>query len=198
MFCEVSLDIWTHFLCYETAAQINCNRYQTTAVRHKGASYTFPSHLSNLQEVSVWYLKYGFWCSIPLRLSVQSAVSDRTKWLQHVFAIGMHIIILASMFTVILKVNLVLHTSTSRPAALVLVSAPLIVARLWRKHNINMNEFIRENQFSSVPTLPHQPQPRQPSSTQAQTQKASPNYTVFTFNWELWDGSKELRISLKE
>lgn len=100
-----------------------------------------------------------------------SVVSDRMERLQlmHVFAIGMHVTILASVFTAILKVNAVLHMSESQPAALVLVSVPLIAGRLQRERNTIMNEFMQGNQFSSVPALQNQSPPSQPSDTHADT-----------------------------
>lgn len=69
------------------------------------------------------------------------------------------------------------------PAALALVSAPLIVGRLRREHNMIMNEFIRENQFSTVRTLPSQP-PQSQHPTHTQTQKPSPNYTLSSHSAE--------------
>lgn len=61
---------------------------------------------------------FFFWRSTPLRLSVASELwvtgqDGPSSRLMHVFAIGMHIIILAFVFTMILKVNIVLHMSAS-------------------------------------------------------------------------------------
>ncbi len=95
----------------------------------------------------------------------------------HVFANGMHIIILASMFTVILKVNIVSHTSASRARS----AAPGVRAsHCWQimKRAQHDHEWIHtgESVQFSPHTLPDQPPPSQhPAHTQ--TQKPSPNYT---------------------
>lgn len=61
-----------------------------------------------------------------------------------------------------------------------------------------VNEFIQGNQFSSVSAIPNQPLPSQPSNTGTSTKTPHKPYSVFTFSRELGDGSKDLRISLKE
>lgn len=58
-----------------------------------------------------------------------------------------------------------------------------------------INKFTRGNQFSSLPTLSNQPT-MQPSNTHRDKKPLSKLRSVF--GWELWDGSKDLRISLKE
>lgn len=183
-FWEVSVDVSTHFFCHKSVAGIHGNRCefeQTTAdVIHQGANYKrFRSTVFGIQNII-------FQCSIPLRLGVVSAVSDRMQRLQltHVFAIGMHITVLASAFTAILKVNTVLHMRESQPAALVLVSAPLIVDRLQRRRNMIMNEFMQGNQFSSVPALQNQSPPSQPSDTHTDTKNPSTNYTLSSHSAE--------------